>query len=227
MMSDSHEQSRKNSGDNDFRGIPVAGDEPALFAQFLDAHDLAPNSRRAFGQDMRKFAQWFTTANREPLALNRVTVRDITDISGFHAHIYFDPATRDTAARLRDAMPGRFTAKVGRWHEQPIGPHTKGMYQVAFAPDQFAAFVSWLMLNRDGLSILVHPMTGDDVAEEDLAFVGWIAGVLDDVNVRDELQTALLARGDLLVVLITGCPQSRVVFGYGIILGLHRQPSAA
>ena len=79
MMSDSHEQSRKNTGDNVFRGIPVAGDEPALFTQFLDAHDLAPNSRRAFAQDVRKFAQWFTTANREPLDMNRVTVRDITD----------------------------------------------------------------------------------------------------------------------------------------------------
>ncbi|MBA2542752.1 MAG: succinylglutamate desuccinylase/aspartoacylase family protein, partial [Deltaproteobacteria bacterium] len=92
-------------------------------------------------------------------------MRDITEISGFHAHIYFDPATRDIAAGLREAIPSRFTAKLGRWHDQPIGPHTKGMYQVAFGTDQFAAFVSWLMLNRDGLSILVHPLTGDDVAD--------------------------------------------------------------
>ena len=84
MLSDSHEQSRKNSGDNVFRGIPVAGDEALLFVQFLDAHDLAPNSRRAFAQDMRKFGLWFTTANREPLAVKRVTVRDITD---FREHL--------------------------------------------------------------------------------------------------------------------------------------------
>ena len=83
-MSNSRPEDRKNSGDNVFRGIPVAGDEPALFTQFLDGHDLAPNSRRAFAQDMRKFAQWFTTANREPLAVNRVTVRDITD---FREHL--------------------------------------------------------------------------------------------------------------------------------------------
>jgi site-specific recombinase XerD len=84
MMSDSHEQSRKNTGDNVFRGIPVAGDEPALFGQFLDGHDLAPNSRRAFAQDVRKFGQWFTSANREPLCIQRVTVRDITD---FREHL--------------------------------------------------------------------------------------------------------------------------------------------
>lgn len=79
MMSDSRPEGRKNSGDNVFRGVPVAGDEALLFARFLDTHDLAPNSRRAFAQDMRKFALWFTTANREPLAVKRVTVRDITD----------------------------------------------------------------------------------------------------------------------------------------------------
>ena len=84
MMSDSRPEGRKNSGDNVFRGIPVAGDEAAFFTQFLDAHDLAPNSRRAFAQDLRKFGQWFTTANREPLAVKRVTVRDITD---FREHL--------------------------------------------------------------------------------------------------------------------------------------------
>lgn len=84
MMSDSHEQSRKNSGDNVFRDVPVAGDEATLFTQFLDTHDLAPNSRRAFAQDVRKFSLWFTTANREPLCIKRVTVRDITD---FREHL--------------------------------------------------------------------------------------------------------------------------------------------
>ena len=79
MMSESHEQNRKFRGDNVFQGIPVAGNEPALFAQFLDAHDLALNSRKAFASDMRKFGQWFTSANKEPLCIKRVTVRDVTD----------------------------------------------------------------------------------------------------------------------------------------------------
>jgi DOPA 4,5-dioxygenase len=39
------------------------------------------------------------------------------------------------------------------------------MYQVAFAPDQFDKVVPWLMLHRGGLDILVHPNTGDALAD--------------------------------------------------------------
>ena len=94
-------------------------------------------------------------------------MREITDITGFHAHVYFDAATRDTAERLREGLAPRFTVELGRWHEQPIGPHPKAMYQVAFAPDQFAKIVPWMMLNRGALSILVHPMTDDAVADHE------------------------------------------------------------
>jgi integrase/recombinase XerC len=79
MLSDSCPEDRQNSGDNVFQGVPVAGDEATLFSQFIDSHDLAKNSRRAFVQDMRKFAFWFSTANQEPFNVKRVTVRDITD----------------------------------------------------------------------------------------------------------------------------------------------------
>lgn len=69
----------KNWGDNVFSGLQVGVDEPALFAHFLDAHDLSANSRRAMTQDVRKFVQWFTEANHEPFRVGRVTTRDITD----------------------------------------------------------------------------------------------------------------------------------------------------
>jgi hypothetical protein len=32
----------------------------------------------------------------------------MTDIKGYHAHVYYDPVTRSTAERLRDAIISRF-----------------------------------------------------------------------------------------------------------------------
>jgi len=77
----------KNSGDNVFDGIPVGGNEASLFGNFLAAHDLADHSRRAFTQDIKKFAKWFYMSNSEPFVIGRVTARDITD---FRNHLRRD-----------------------------------------------------------------------------------------------------------------------------------------
>jgi DOPA 4,5-dioxygenase len=89
-----------------------------------------------------------------------------TAITGYHAHIYYDdPETRARAAVLREAIDAQFDVVLGRWREEPVGPHPKPMYQVAFAPAVFAAIVPWLALNHRGLSVLIHPETGDDPAD--------------------------------------------------------------
>lgn len=86
---------------------------------------------------------------------------DSRGIKAYHAHIYYAPDTRATAARVRDAIGARFTTTLGRWHDEAVGPHPISMYQVAFEAAEFPRLVPWLMLNREGLSILVHPLSGD------------------------------------------------------------------
>ena len=81
-------------------------------------------------------------------------------IRSWHAHVYFDsPAPRQRAEALRQRIAERFAVQMGRWQEVPVGPHHTPMYQVAFGPEVFARLVPWLMLHRDGLSVLVHPNT--------------------------------------------------------------------
>ncbi|MEG3900334.1 MULTISPECIES: DOPA 4,5-dioxygenase family protein [unclassified Microcoleus] len=89
---------------------------------------------------------------------------DTIEIVGFHAHIYFDSDSRDAAARVREGLT-QFEVQLGRWHDKPIGPHPQAMYQVAFLPEHFGKVVPWLMLHREGLDILVHPETGDDLTD--------------------------------------------------------------
>jgi DOPA 4,5-dioxygenase len=90
------------------------------------------------------------------------TPRPTSAITSWHAHVYYDPAaTHDRAARLRGWIAARFPAAIlGRWHDVAIGPHTQAMYQVAFPVEVFPGLVPFLALNRDGLSVLVHPETG-------------------------------------------------------------------
>ena len=85
----------------------------------------------------------------------------MADATGFHAHIYYrDADERATAETLRAAIEQRFAVRMGRWRDEPVGPHPAPMFQVAFAPEVFAKLVPWLMLRREGLVILVHPETG-------------------------------------------------------------------
>ena len=69
----------KNSGDSVFDSISFADGQAALAVSFLNGQDFSPHTRRAFRNDLKKFARWFTAANREPFSVARVTTRDVAD----------------------------------------------------------------------------------------------------------------------------------------------------
>lgn len=101
-------------------------------------------------------------------------------IPAWHAHIYYDPATtKDRAARLREKIAAEFPdAIIGRWHDRLVGPHTRAMYQVAFAAPLFARFVPFLALNRDGLAVLVHADSTGDHRKDHTDHAIWMGEVL-------------------------------------------------
>ncbi len=100
-------------------------------------------------------------------------------IAHYHAHVYYDTATsRGRAERLRERVAAEFPqAKLGHWHDELVGPHPQSMYQIAFPSEMLEKFVPWLMLNRDGLTVLLHPETGDDYADHS-AHAAWFGAVL-------------------------------------------------
>ena len=107
-----------------------------------------------------------------------MTVQRLDTIRSYHAHIYFDgPEQRRTAERIREEIGERFSVRLGRWHDRLVGPHTRPMYQVSFAPDVYALFVPWLMLNRRDLAVLVHPNTGRPL-DDHLEHALWLGEML-------------------------------------------------
>ena len=115
-------------------------------------------------------------------------------IASFHAHIYFDGAAqREIAMTLREQIGARFSVTLGRVHDRLVGPHARTMYQVAFDVPTFGNIVPWLMLNRQGLTVLVHPNTRDQ-RRDHLVHALWMGQVLAIVN-ADALPTDDEAEG--------------------------------
>ena len=115
-----------------------------------------------------------------PKKRSRKTVTaDPRAVAEYHAHVYYDSKkTRRRARRLRERVAAEFPqARLGRWHDELVGPHSRSMYQVAFPASMVASFLPWLMLNRDGLTVLLHPETGNDYRDH-TAHAAWLGGAL-------------------------------------------------
>ena len=85
--------------------------------------------------------------------------------SHYHAHVYFGPETVAQARALCKQAGELFAVSVGRVHEREVGPHPYWSCQLAFDSANFDAFIPWLDQHRDGLDVLVHGLTGDDLAD--------------------------------------------------------------
>ena len=88
-------------------------------------------------------------------------IGDSSKINYYHAHIYYDDETREKAARLRQEIWAKFDVRMGRFRDRAVGPHPQPMFQAEFDPNVFPEIVPWLMYNRDGLTILLHPDAED------------------------------------------------------------------
>ncbi len=104
-------------------------------------------------------------------------------VSGYDIHIYVDELAcgirksperskkgNDLAEALIKAIPqaeGPFQVQAG------MGPHVLSNVEITIPPESLSQALTFLQLNNPGLSILVHPHTGDEIKDHtDLAL--WV-----------------------------------------------------
>lgn len=95
------------------------------------------------------------------------------DVHGYHAHVYYSQDTYSTAEKLRETLGANFPVQLGRFSDAPVGPHPVSQFAVIFETDAFQSVVPWLMLNRAGLDILIHPLT-DDMVDDHTVYALWL-----------------------------------------------------
>lgn len=106
------------------------------------------------------------------------TKRPINIHKGYHAHVYFDNETLEFATELCQKVGEKFGLKVGRVHQKPVGPHTEWSCQIIFSHKSFEELIPWLDEHRGDLNVLVHALTGDDIADH-TEYAYWLGNSVD------------------------------------------------
>jgi aromatic ring-cleaving dioxygenase len=83
----------------------------------------------------------------------------------YHAHVYFDAGSVAQARALCERVAGECSVAMGRVHERLVGPHPRWSCQLAFDRGHFDAVIALLERERNGLTVFVHGLTGDDYAD--------------------------------------------------------------
>src|ERR1700759_1964296 len=94
-------------------------------------------------------------------------------IDGYHAHVYYGPTTRARAEQLREEIASALSVEVREWSDEPRGRHPVPQFRFTFTAAQFENVVPWLMLNREGLDVLVHPLT-DNSYDDHSRYAVWL-----------------------------------------------------
>ena len=112
----------------------------------------------------------------------------MTQVKGYHAHVYFDAATRPAAEHLRNTLIDMFAVEPGVFADEPRGPHPVPQFNMIFEISQFQNIVPWLMLNHEDLNVLVHPLTESNL-DDHTRYALWLGA---PVPLRLERLSAIL-----------------------------------
>jgi DOPA 4,5-dioxygenase len=118
--------------------------------------------------------------------------RQSDTIEGYHIHIYHEDVMQGFSAHnLVTSLTTLFPQYIrGVYNVGKVGPHVETNTELDITKEGFAEVLQWLQVNSAGLSILVHPETGDDI-QDHLHSSIWIN---KEMGYNEEFFEALKAR---------------------------------
>jgi len=83
----------------------------------------------------------------------------------FHAHIYFSENEITLAETVRETLANAIPklTYIGKLIPQPIGPHTKPMFEIHIPASHINQTIPIIDELRQGLSVLIHPVKTDEL----------------------------------------------------------------
>eukprot|EP01084_Bolivina_argentea_P140793 247452_1 len=133
-----------------------------------------------------------------------------TKIGEYHFHVYFLQNDKESVEKARwiqnqlikevinhqflvvlagindTILTGIDHSTVPKFNMSPIGPHPFGSFEVWTPIQYFADVLSWFLINRGSLTILLHPLT-DDAIKDHTENVMWL-------GTRYKINTSILSK---------------------------------
>ena len=88
-------------------------------------------------------------------------------VQGYHIHVYCKPSEIAKAQVVRESMISELKVieGTGPVRSGPVGPHPLPMFEGWFQPEGLNTVMPWILKNRQGLSVLIHPLSGHDYTD--------------------------------------------------------------
>ena len=85
----------------------------------------------------------------------------------YHAHVYFQESTRDSAEALYEKLGEVFGDRIHRNSiaNGPRGPHVRNMFGLDIPKAHFEELLGFLLLNHGKHPILFHPVTDNELLD--------------------------------------------------------------
>jgi DOPA 4,5-dioxygenase len=110
----------------------------------------------------------------------------------FDAHFYYGPEDRSVAERVRARAARELRSMpvfVGELRDATVGPHPKAMFEINFPRRFLGEALLWIMDHRQGLTVLVHRVTGDDARDHSQGAIWFGSPLLLDASKFDSTRS--------------------------------------